>query len=228
MPIYRGTNKIGELYFNGNKIGKAYLGSNLVYQSVKAIYLGYISSITLTTSIYKDFKSITINDFFISPTEGELVRTIYHCKGWDGSSCTGGCSDVVSDTATFSKTWDVNTGVFNCTMGGKPVYVWIIPNSSKLISSGVIKKVGTGQTFTVTSIAPDYRTCTKNNFLFRTLNSATSSFQCCSYQCGNDVNFDKSYTASSGELVAKNRVGRQLSAGSLDTTPYYIPTSIIS
>ena len=235
MPIFRGTNKIGTLFFGGNKIGKAYLGTNLVYQSMRAIYLGYGTSFTVTASIYKNYSSLVANDFFITPTEGSLITSSNSCGCWNpeyaqgtlckdanGNTC---CSGTLTDSISFSKTWNASTGVFNCSFGGQKVYVWIIPNSTQLISSGIIKSLGSGQTFNVQSIASDYASCTKNNFLFRTLNGASSTFYCCSYNCENGAGFEKSY--SNGTLTAKNTVRRNLGSGSLNQSPFYIPTTLI-
>ena len=226
-----------ECYNGSNEIVQIMYGTRLVWEIGKCVYLGYGSSFTLTESIYKKYKSLTVDDFFISPAEGYLIETSYSCGCWDpqyasGTLCKDSAGNVCcksfSDTATFSKSWTASTGKFTCTFGGKGVYVWIIPNSAKHIANGTIKKVGTGQTFNLASIAKDYQSCTKNNFLFRTINSATSSESCCSYNCPNSISFTKSYNASTGDLVAQTGVRRNLIAGSLNNTPYYIPTTFIA
>lgn len=215
-----------ECFYGETEINRIMYGDKEVWYGAKAVYLGYNTSFTVNSSVYRNYLSLSADDFFISPTEGRIILASHTCGCWDGSSCNG-CCQAFSDSITFKKTWSPSTQTFTCNFGGQSVYAWIIPHSSDLISKGRIKKVGTGQSFTVTGIASDYKSCTKNNFLFRTLNYAVSSYDCCSYNCPNSLGFTKSYTPSNGSLVAHTDISRLLSAGSLETTPYYIPTFIL-
>lgn len=228
MPIQVGTNKIGSIYYGTNKIGKVYFGQNLVYQSARAIYLGYAKNFTVTSAIYRNYQSLSINDFFITPPNNTQLVSVHTGCVWDGSACTS--ETWSNDSISFTKTWDASTGAFSCTFGGQKVYAWIIPNSSSLISQGIIKSLGTGRNFTLsTSVASDYASCTTDNFLYRTLTGLETRVSCYSYSCWNYYGFEKTYNASSGALVSSVYTNRStfITSGTQNTTPYYIPTNMI-
>lgn len=189
----------------------------------KTIYLGYAQQFDIK-NFYEDWQNLTINDFFLTPSEGDLHTAQVFCP-WDGSKCTGCKENTCS--VNFSKSYDASNGIFKCYFGhgGGNVKAWLIPNSAELIEKGKIVSLGSGQSFNVSQYA-DFDKATKDNFLVRTLNNCSSSFSCCSYQCGNHVGFSKSYNHETGILEMHSYVRRTLS-GSLNTSPFYISPKIM-
>lgn len=223
--IFFGTKEIEAVYFRDKEIESV---STIDWDIIsgKAISLGTGKTFTVNASIYEDYKNLNIDDFFITPTEGILYSTSYMCPGWDGDSCNDSCMDF-SDSIYFSKSWNPDTGVFTCSFANRDVTAWIIPNSQKLINNGRIKEIGTGESFNVKNSIDDYANCTKNNFLCRTLNYYESKYVCCSPGCPNGFSFEKSYDASTGQLVMHTTRVRGLGGGTPNTTPFYIPNSFL-
>lgn len=217
MPIYDGLNEINTIFDGNSEVQVVYDGTNEVWTNGKAIYIGYGKTFDIK-EIYDKWEDVSIDDFFVSAYEGTLVSKAYRCQGWDGSSCHG-CVDF-SDSISFVKTYE--NGVLNCSFGGANVYVWLIPNSQKLIDSGRIIPLGTNTSFNVSSLK-GYQQATKNNFLCRTLNYYQSSYTCCSYNCPNSLGFAKSYDPQTGQLVMSSWRDRSQGGGTPNTSPYYIP-----
>lgn len=220
MSIYSGTHELDNLYNGGTEIENVYKGGTEIWNNSIGTFikLGSGTSFNVKNLLPDDYSTLSTSNFYLYGISGRLSGA--------GTTDIHTVSDA-SGTASLVKSYNSSTGVLSCYESlegsyrsasgnrelsgtGSVAVAVFVPNKKYTSYKKVTKLIslGTGQTFNVASIFPNYATLTTDDFYISTLNnlgdgehggtSTTSGFNL-------SLSLDMSYNSSTGQLVLRGR-----------------------
>ena len=156
MPIYNGSNGLGEIYYNGNAIGEAYYGSTLVYSNNKIVKLTEGSTWDVK-GLYSKYNTLSVDNFFyLDMKDATNAYDVVNNR-------VEGESDYLRLHGYMTKTYDASTGVFSSQHFLTGVYVNVTP--VLVTDTSKITYIGKGRNIDIRSRFPNYASLTANNFI---------------------------------------------------------------
>lgn len=216
MSLFKSANEIAEVHIGSKEIQGIYLGSKEIWTNTKVIYLGEGTTFDVT-KFYSKYSQLTVDDFFFTMAAEDTNID----QGIGSGTSTNPTNVRVS--SSMNKTYNASTGQLTCKYGSSlNSRVWLIPNSSELITKGKIISLSSAKTWNMKNYA-EYDKAKKDNFLFRTLPNTSSTYQCYGAGCPNWCRFAKKYT----DGTLSSRVYHRGNNDGWNVNPFYILPSIM-
>lgn len=159
MPIYNGTNQIGDIFYGTNKIGEVWYGNNLVYTSNRIIDLGTGKTWDIKTLYPNLYAGLTTaNFFFTTASSASALATV--------NVAYTGDTHYLTLISGINKSYNATTGILTLNMkvndSTANVHALLVLKPSALVYLGV------GTSFNVKNSYPTkYARFTADNFLIK-------------------------------------------------------------